>query len=133
MEIQLVPHQPPGSTPRIIKLHNRLSDRIGIRLANKIEFIRLDQIICCEAWSNYCRIHTMDLKEPIILSKTLKYVAEVLPESTFYRTHQSFIIRIDVIRSVGDNIELSNGMRVPLSRRHKADFMIWLEKNITLI
>jgi two-component system LytT family response regulator len=133
MEFQIASHQSQKPIPRIVKLHQRIPDRIGIRLANTIEFIRLDTIVCCEAWSNYCRIHTSDRKEPILLSKTLKYVSAFLPENTFYRTHQSFIIRIDVIRSVGDNIVLSNGMSVPLSRRHKTDFMTWLDKNITLI
>lgn len=120
-------------TARIRKLHSRLPDRIGVRLAHGIECIRLDQIVFCEAWGNYCKIHLADRKAPVLVSKTLKRITSVLPENMFFKTHQSFVIRIDAIVSIGDEITLNNGMHVPLSRGQKPEFLSWIKRNITLI
>ncbi|MDX1477496.1 MAG: LytTR family DNA-binding domain-containing protein [Saprospiraceae bacterium] len=120
-------------TARIRSLHPSRTNKIGIRLSHGIECITVDDIICCEAWGNYCRIHLSTRPEPILVSKTLKHVSGVLPEAGFYRPHQSFVIRLDAIASVSDEIHLSNGMKVPLSRRQKPDFMSWLKHHITLI
>ncbi len=133
MKHQIAYSKPKEPTARIRKLHNRLPDRIGVRLAHGIECIRLDQIVCCEAWGNYCKIHLTDRKAPLLVSKTLKHVMSVLPENMFFRTHQSFVVRIDTIGSISDEITLNNGMNIPLSRGQKPEFLAWVKRNITLI
>jgi DNA-binding LytR/AlgR family response regulator len=133
MKNQVAYSQSKKSPARIRKLHNPLPDRIGVRLSHGIECIRLEEIVCCEAWGNYTRIHLADRKDPILVSKTLKHVSSVLPDSMFFRTHQSFVIRIETITTVSNDIVLSNGMVVPLSRSQKPAFMSWIKRNITLI
>ena len=133
MKHQRVYSESKESTARIRKLHKRLPDRIGVRSAHGIECIRLDQLVCCEAWGNYCKIHLTDREAPLLVSKTLKHVVSVLPENLFFRTHQSFVIRIDAIRSIADEIVLNNGMHIPLSRGQRSEFLSWVKRNITLI
>ena len=133
MQNELALSQTNTSSARIRRLHAKPVDRIGVKLANGIEFIHIDDIICCEAWGNYCKIHLADRKDALLVSKTLKHVSSVLPQGVFFRTHQSFAIRLNTIKSVTDEIVLNNGMRVPLSRRHRPTLMTWLTQNITLI
>jgi DNA-binding LytR/AlgR family response regulator len=120
-------------TALIRRLPPRNAYKVGLRLAEGIEIVRIEDIICCEAWSNYCRIHLNGRSEPILMSKPLKSVLSSLPEAGLYRVHQSYAIRIEAISSVGDQVILNNGMSVPLSRRNKPGFMSWLNQNITLI
>ena len=133
MKSQVAHTRKQSSTARIRRLHDTIHDRIGVKLASSIECIHLDEIVCCEAWGNYCKIHISGRKDALVMSKPLKHLCTVLPDTGFFRTHQSYIIRVDAIRSVSDEIELTNGMRVPLSRSHKPAFMQWLKQNITLI
>jgi len=133
MKHQLAYTQLEEPTARIRQLHKRLPDRIGVRLAHGIECIRLDQIVCCQAWGNYCKIHLANRETPLLVSKTLKHVTSVLPEDLFFKTHQSFVIRIDAIGSIGEDILLSNGMNVPLSRGQRPEFLSWVKGHITLI
>ena len=121
------------STAVLRRLQPRKPDTIGLRLAEGIEIVRMEDIICCEAWSNYCRIHLKGRSEPVLVSKPLKSVLSALPDASLYRIHQSFAIRVDAIASVGEKVVLNNGMSVPLSRRNKPGFMSWLNQNITLI
>ena len=121
------------TTARIRRMYTGNTDRIGIRHAQGVDCVHVDDILCCEAWSNYCRIHLAGRQEPVIVSKTLNKVASVLPDDSYFRAHQSFLVRLDSIESVGDNLRLSNGMKVPVSRRQRPGLMTWLRKNITLI
>lgn len=121
------------TTARIRRLHPPRRDKIGIRLSNSIEFISVEDIFCCEAWGNYCRIHIVNREEPILVSKTLKHVISVLPEGVFLRTHQSFVVRTDFILSIGNEVILNNGMHIPLSRRQKPELLSWVKLHITLI
>ena len=125
--------QTQAPSARIRRLHPKPANKIGVRLANGIECIQVDDIICCEAWSNYCKIHLTGRKEPLLVSKTLKHVISVLPKDVFFRTHQSFAIRQDAITSVRDEIVLNNGMTVPLSRRQRPELMSWLMQNLAII
>jgi two-component system LytT family response regulator len=107
---------------------------IGISEFHKIAFptdsgyelIKTSAILYCVADSNYCHIKCIDGKK-ITLSKTLKYVEEILPESIFNRIHKSYLVNLNYVNRFHKNddyfVELSNGEKLPVSIRKKENFV----------
>jgi two-component system LytT family response regulator len=101
-------------------------NRIALPTENGFELLKTNAILYCEADSNYCKIVCLDGKN-IVLSKTLKYIEELLPSSIFQRIHKSYLVNLNyVIRFNKANellIELSNGETLPVSVRQKENFI----------
>ncbi len=93
---------------------------------NGFELLKTNAILYCEADSNYCKIVCLDGKK-IVLSKTLKYIEELLPASLFQRIHKSYLVNLNyVIRFNKTNelvVELTNGETLPVSVRKKEEFI----------
>ena len=89
-------------------------------------FLPKKEIIFCESDSNYTRIYMVDEK-PILISRTLKNVENMLGGKPFYRVHHSFLINIlhvkKYVRSAGGYLVMSNGKTVNVSRSKKDDFL----------
>jgi len=65
-------------------------------------FIQYENIFYIQADSNYCYVHRLN-KKPIVVTKTLKDIEAMLPNS-FLRTHKSFIINIAYIEKVNTTL-----------------------------
>lgn len=90
-----------------------------------IRFVKIDQIIRCEAVNNYTRFYTYSGEE-ILIAKTLKEYDEMLEEMNFCRVHQSHLINLDHVERYvkgGSTVVMSNGSEVEVSRRKKDEFM----------
>jgi two-component system LytT family response regulator len=91
-----------------------------------LEFVKTNSILYCEADSNYCKVICLDGKT-ITLSKTLKYVEELLPNTIFQRIHKSYLVNLNYIsrynKTTDLSVELTNGEVLPVSLRQKEDFL----------
>ena len=100
--------------------------RIVIPSQDSLRFIRIDEIVYLEANMNYTHIY-MSGNEKYVVSRTIKEYEELLPESTFIRIHNSYIINKDYLekyeRGDGGQVIMSNGVRLDVSKRKKADFL----------
>lgn len=100
--------------------------RIALPLADKIEFIAINQIIRLEADSNYTRIFLENQKDYLVC-KTLKDYQEILEPHNFLRTHQSHLINCRKISAYvkidGGYISMSDGSSVPISRQKREEVM----------
>jgi two-component system LytT family response regulator len=100
--------------------------RIVIPSQDSLRFIRIDEIVYLEANMNYTHIH-MSGNEKHVVSRTIKEYEDLLPGSTFIRIHNSFIINKDYLekyeRGEGGQVIMSNGVRLDVSKRKKADFL----------
>jgi two-component system LytT family response regulator len=107
---------------------DRLEDdkRIALPLADKIEFIAINQIIRLEADSNYTRIF-LEGKKEYLVCKTLKEYQEILEPHNFLRTHQSHLINRRKIAAYmkidGGYIAMTDGSNVPISRQKKEEVL----------
>ena len=66
------------------------------------------------------------IRQSYLISKTLKYVGELLPNSMFYRIHQSYIVNFKSIQAFDRStnyVLLSNGKELPVSRSKRNDFL----------
>lgn len=125
--------QPKNQTKKQIDLLNqnishpkKLLNKIAIPTLEGLLFYDINDIIFLEANSNYTNIHFAN-KTKLLASKTLKDFEELLPGSTFFRPHHSFIINLNYIKRYlkgdGGQIELQNGIYVDVSRRKKEEFL----------
>jgi len=116
---QIAALENPGSKEKYI-----LSDRIFVRVKDKMVKVNIQDILFVKADGNYSLIHT-DQKD-YLLSVTLKTLEQNLPETHFIRTHRSFVVNLQKVDALHDNQEyLTVGSHdpIPISRRFKPEVM----------
>ena len=90
-----------------------------IPMINGNEVIRIDEMVYCQASSNYTNIYLMDGRK-VCVSKTLKYIQSLLPDQKFIRTHQSHLVNIQYIRKyqLGNrpHVQLKTLETLPISK-----------------
>ncbi|MCC6723709.1 MAG: response regulator transcription factor, partial [Saprospiraceae bacterium] len=77
----------------------RQLSKLALPSQDGLLFVRLDQIVRLEADGNYTTLFTID-KERYIVAQPLCDFEELLPESSFFRTHQSHVINFDFIKKL---------------------------------
>ena len=109
---------------RIIQdqLKSSTKNSISLHTQEEIRLVQLVDIIRCESMDNYTRFILKDGTK-IMVSKTLKSYDEELPDSDFFRSHQSHLVSVKEIKSYikteGGYLLMSNGDQVPVSVRKK--------------
>lgn len=87
------------------------------------QFVRLEDIVRCEADSNYTNFHLTNGRR-LLVSKTLKHVEELLGDKDFFRIHQSHLINLRHVRSYlkgrSGQVEMDDGSVLDVSVRRKA-------------
>jgi two-component system LytT family response regulator len=89
-----------------------------------VEFIRIKDIVRCEAQGAYCTLHLMDQKS-ILVSKVIKEFDFLLKEYGFYRVHQSHLINMREIRKFiksESSLLMRDGTHIQLARSRKDGF-----------
>lgn len=85
----------------------------------------------CEASNNYTFIFLQD-GEKILIAKTLKEYADLLPSTEFLRTHQTHLVNKNYIKSwlkeEGGTLLLTNGTTIPVSRVNRERIRAALEQ-----
>ncbi len=101
------------------------SPKIAIKTSRGIEFLLMEEILCCVARGRYTRIITTSGKE-FLLTRVLKEIENCLPCKDFFRTHKSYLINLNHIIHYQANhetpITLVNNVKVQLAKRRKRDF-----------
>lgn len=81
----------------------------------------LPSIYYIESFAHIAVIHTAD--EEYRIRATLSELKQMLPMSRFASPHKSYLVNMAYINTVvSDDITLTNGVRIPLSRRRRQDF-----------
>lgn len=101
------------------ELSSGKTKKIALPTQQEIRYVALSSIVRCEASNNYTFI-ILDNDEKILIAKTLKEYADILPPTDFLRTHQSHLVNRSYIRSWlkedGGMLLLNNGTSIPVSR-----------------
>lgn len=105
--------------------------RIVLNDKQSTYFIKLSDILFCEAEGPYTKFHIAG-KSSILISKNLKEYEELLVPDGFVRTHHSYIVNPAKIKlydkTDGGALVLEGGQTVPLSQRRKDAVMQALTK-----
>lgn len=105
---------------------NRSFEKIALPTSGTLHLVALEDIIRIESAGGYTTVFVQK-GEKILLSRNIKDFEEILPESRFFRIHQSHIIHLGSVLKVlsqdGDFVLMEDGACLPLSRRRKDVFM----------
>ena len=108
-----------------LNVNDQKVSKIAFPTHDGFELMHTNQILYCKAESNYCSIKRIG-GSSIVVSKTLKYVEEILPIPSFKRIHKSYVINLNyVVRysKTTKEIELTNGEKLPVSFRKEDEFI----------
>jgi len=110
-----------------VLLSNRKNiEKIALPSANGLELVKVNEIIYCQADSNYTLFHLLD-GQKILVSRSLKEYDEILSSQGFFRIHQSYLIKLSFVKKYlkgeGGTVILENGKELDVSRRRKDGFL----------
>ncbi len=101
-------------------------DKIALTTLNGVEFVRIENIIRCEADSNYTVFYLTGNKK-VMVSKSLKEYEDILSAKGFFRIHKSVIINLSFLKKYikgdGGTVILEDGSELQVSRRRKEEFL----------
>jgi len=100
--------------------------RLALNSADKVQIVRVDEIIRCESERNYTTFFLKGGKQ-IVVTRTLKEYEELLEPLGFVRIHHSHLINLEYlkefIKADGGYTIMSDGAHVPVSVRKREDLM----------
>ena len=110
----------------LLNFNDKLSHKkITINTDGKLVFLEPNDILYAESDGNYATLFLQNNKQ-IVLTKKLKEVGEMLPDDSFFRIHNSFIINLNKIKEflkTDGYVVLENNKKIPVSRQRKSDFL----------
>ncbi|HEY9006201.1 LytR/AlgR family response regulator transcription factor [Ohtaekwangia sp.] len=131
----------------LAKVEKRMGDSISVRLQQLMQnlkttssenyklalptsdglvFVKTQDILYCEASSNYTEITVVDGKKYVV-SRTLKEYEDMLSDHNFYRIHNSYLINLNAVkkyvRGEGGYVIMSNDKSLDVSKRKKEGFL----------
>lgn len=113
---KLIPH--PGETSGFAAAQAKLK-MVGLSFMNRLVRIQTSEISLLQGSVNYCYFYLSDGRR-LISARTLKYYSAVLSDGEFIRIHKSYMLNFKYIHHVlveTQEVELNNGMIVPIARR----------------
>ncbi len=102
-----------------------INKKITFNTDGRLLFLDGDEIIYVESDGNYSTLYLVD-GQKIVLTKKLKEVNEILPASSFFRIHNSYIINLHKIKEflkTDAYVILKPNHKIPVSRQKKSDFL----------
>jgi len=110
---------------------NPVMEQLAIPAQTGMLFIKVADILYCEADSNYTHIF-MANGQKIVSSRTLKEYEELLKDNGFIRIHHSYLVNREYVkeydRREGGQLVLKGGVSLTVSRRKKEEVMERLKK-----
>jgi two-component system LytT family response regulator len=102
---------------------NGWRDRLPVRVGNRYEIVRADDLLWIEAADNYVRLHTR--KGSYLYRATMSEITAALNPARFLRIHRSIIISVDAVKYIdrwglGEHqFVLEDGTKLVSSRRYR--------------
>jgi len=100
--------------------------KIALPQREGYEFVDVSSILYCNAEGAYTKVF-IDEKKPMLISRTLGDVEELLPPEIFQRIHHSTLVNVKYIsqflRTDGGQVILKNGEKLSVSKAKKEMLM----------
>ena len=104
------------------KINNAVDQDIFIRTGSLMIKVNTRNLLYVEALSDYVIVHTTD-QEKYTVHSTMKGIYDKLPSELYMRVHNSFIVRMDRIRNIDQNLLTLDDKLIPISRACKKPLM----------
>lgn len=92
---------------------------IFVRCSGKFEKIILDDILYIEGLKDYVKIVVENSKQNLITAMNVKTISEKLPPQQFIRTHRSYLVNVNKIRSIDKDSVMLPDTTIPLGETYK--------------
>jgi DNA-binding LytR/AlgR family response regulator len=102
-----------------------MAANIAVKSVGRVDYIPIRDILAATAQGNYIALHLAD--RDVLHRSTMAKLSEALADAGFVRIHRSHIVNPARVTSTGargdrvHQIELSNGLKLPVSDRYKPD------------
>ena len=110
---------------------NQQEHKIALPTLEGLIFVKVHQIIRCEADGSYTKIY-LESKKVLTATRKIKEFEQLLIENNFFRVHRSHLINLDKIEKYykgnGGYVLLSDGSSIDVSRRKKEAFLECLNR-----
>ena len=102
-------------------------EKIALTTTDGFTFVNHQDIIRCEAESNYTTVTLMDGNTHLI-TKTLGHFEKLLFDKDFFRIHKSHVVNLHAVRKFikskkGGLVETIDGMKVEVSSRKREELL----------
>jgi two-component system LytT family response regulator len=101
------------------------NEYVAVSSMDKIELIKMDDIIFCKAEGKYTDFFLINDKK-ILSSRNLGEYGAILNPNYFFRIHHSYVINIKHITKIskkdGYSCEFTNGSSLPVAKRRQEEF-----------
>ena len=101
-------------------------EKLAIPTLRGLDFVSVNEINYCKADGNYTIINMCD-EEKHVISKTIKETEELLNHTSFFRTHQSYLVNLNqikhYIKGSGGQLVMQNNHIVQVARARKEGLM----------
>ncbi|SFF30017.1 LytR/AlgR family response regulator transcription factor [Thermoflexibacter ruber] len=105
--------------------------KLVLKDSDNIYIVSTQEILYLQAHNNYTSFFLTENRK-IVVSKTLKEYEQLLENSGFFRTHQSYLINLAYLQRIdkreGGSIVLQEKIYLPLAQRRKDSLLKMLEK-----
>ena len=103
-----------------------IHNKVALPTMTGYQMIRISHIMYCEADVNYTKIHIVGQND-VLVSKTLKYIEELLPSDIFFRIHKSYLINLNYINNYvnkdGQYVVMDDGTELDVAFRRTDEFI----------
>ena len=92
-----------------------------IRQGDAFTQISWKDILYVEGMQNYLKLHFKS--KTLIIHQTMTSLEEILPQSTFFRIHKSFLVNLSHIDSIAKGRVFINGKELPVSALRREELL----------
>ncbi len=103
------------------KLESINAGNIFIKVDSELIYINTKEILWVEALGDYVNFITA-LKKYVVLS-TMKNIESKLSKAEFIRVHRSYLVRIDQIKKISEDILLVENKLIPVGKSYKKELL----------
>jgi DNA-binding LytR/AlgR family response regulator len=95
--------------------------KLFVKADSRLVQVDTEDLLFVEALGNYVIIHTV--KEKLTVHFTMKDILSKLSSKDFIRVHRSFIVRLDKIESIEDNVIEIKNKHISIGRAYKEELL----------
>lgn len=103
------------------------NEYIFVKANQQLVKLSYGEILYVEAFADYVKIFLNDRK--IVTLQTMKKMESKLPKDIFSRVHRSFIVNRKAVESFSTSICEVNGVKIPVGKNYKNDFVQLMKSN----
>lgn len=104
-----------------VKKKEDTQDHLFIKKNKGYSRLNFEDIEYLEALADYVQINTSNERYTVL--STMKSISSRLPEDKFLRIHRSYIVALDKIERLDDNMVVLSGKSIPVSRSYRENLM----------